>query len=104
MDLCKVFVFPSTAEGMSMALLEAASLEIPMICSDIPENKNVLENYVTYFRSNDYHDLAEKINWALMNPDELERLAQKLKNWVNENYSWESIASQYELIYQKYRK
>ena len=102
MDLCKVFVFPSTAEGMSMVLLEAASLGIPMVCSDIPENKIVLGENVTYFRSQDQNDLADKILWVLKNPDEAKGIAQVLKSWVKENYSWESIASQYELIYQRY--
>lgn len=101
LNLCKLFVFPSTAEGMSMILLEAASLGTPMICSDIPENKVVLGNLVTYFLSGDQNDLAEKINWAIKNPNEPENLAQELKVFIKENYSWDSIASKYENLYQK---
>ena len=104
LDLCKLFVFPSTAEGMSMMLLEAASLGISMVCSDIPENNIVLGDHVTYFISKDHDDLARKIKWAMENPDELARLAQLLKNWVRENYSWNSIASRYELLYRKLYK
>jgi glycosyltransferase involved in cell wall biosynthesis len=101
LELCKLFVFPSTAEGMSMMLLEAASIGVPMVCSDIPENKIVLGEYVTYFRSGDQCDLAKKINWALNAPDELLQLAQTLKHRVRSEYSWDSIASRYELLYCK---
>jgi glycosyltransferase involved in cell wall biosynthesis len=99
LNLCKLFVFPSTAEGMSIMLLEAASLGVPMVCSDIPENRIILGEYVTYFRSDDHIDLAEKIHWALNTPHELSRLAQTLKNSVRSNYSWDSVASRYEALY-----
>jgi glycosyltransferase involved in cell wall biosynthesis len=99
-ELCKLFVFPSTAEGMSIMLLEAASLGIPMICSDIPENKAVLGDYVTYFRSGDSSDLAEKIHWAMESPEKLIHLALLAKKWTKDNFSWDLIASRYELLYQ----
>lgn len=104
LSLCKLFVFPSIAEGMSMMLLETASLGIPMVCSDIPENKIVLGEHVTYFRSEDHNDLAEKISWALENMDEVTRFATLLKKLITSNYSWDSIASKYELLYQKLYK
>ncbi len=99
LDLCSLYVFPSTAEGMSMMLLEAASLGVPMICSDIPENKIVLDEHVTYFRSEDTDDLAEKIHWAMENAEELAQIGETLKKWVKANYSWDSIVSKYELLY-----
>ena len=99
-ELCKLFVFPSTAEGMSIMLLEAASLGIPMICSDIPENEAVMGNHVIYFRSGDSGDLAEKIHWAMESPKELARLAFLAKNWTRDKFSWDLIASKYELLYQ----
>jgi glycosyltransferase involved in cell wall biosynthesis len=101
LSLCKLFIFPSTAEGMSMILLEAASLGVPMVCSDIPENKVVLGDWVTYFRSGDKDDLAHKIDWAIKNSNELNHLAQELKINIKENYSWDSIASRYEALYRK---
>jgi len=99
MALCKLFIFPSTSEGMSMILLEAASLGVPMICSDIPENKAVLGDHVTYFRSESVADLAEKILWGIKNGEKLSALEGPLKEWVEENFSWDRIALQYEHIY-----
>jgi glycosyltransferase involved in cell wall biosynthesis len=95
-----LFVFSSIVESMSIMLLEAASLGIPMICSDIPENKAVLGDHVTYFRSGDSGDLAEKIRWAMESPEELIDLALLAKKWTKDNFSWDLIASRYELLYQ----
>ena len=101
LDLCKLFVFPSTAEGMSVMLLEAASLGIPMVCSDIPENTSVLGESVPYFQSGDPADLADKIRWALDNPQEVTGFVQSTKDWVRKNYSWDLIASRYDTLYQQ---
>jgi glycosyltransferase involved in cell wall biosynthesis len=94
-------VFPSTAEGMSVMFLEAASLGIPMVCSDIPENTTVLGDNVLYFRSGDPADLADKIRWAIENPQEMTRLSQSSRDWVRKNFSWEGVASKYDALYQQ---
>ena len=73
LDLCKLFVFPSTSEGMSIMLLEVASLGVPLLCSDIPENKMVLMDHATYFKSEDSNNLSEMIQWVLENPEHLSR-------------------------------
>ena len=39
---CRVFVFPSTVEAMSMMLLEALALGAVGIAGDIPENTSIL--------------------------------------------------------------
>lgn len=101
LDLCKLFVFPSTAEGMSVMLLEAASLGIPMVCSDIPENTSVLEEHAVYFRSGDSADLANQIRWVIDNPQEMTRLSQSAKNLIRKNFSWNLISSRYETLYRQ---
>ena len=101
LDLCKLFVFPSTGEGMSIMLLEAAALGIPMVCSDIPENTSVLGDRALYFRSGDPVDLADKIRWAVDYPQEMSRLGQSVKDWIRKNFSWDLIASRYEALYRQ---
>jgi glycosyltransferase involved in cell wall biosynthesis len=95
----RLFIFPSTSEGMSMMLLEAASLQAPIICSDIPENKIVMQENVLYFRSDDASDLSRKIQWAIDHPVEMANLAQKASLFVKEKLTWEKIARQYNEIY-----
>lgn len=95
----RLFIFPSTTEAMSMMLLEAASLQVPIVCSDIPENKMVMQDNVLYFHSGDAIDLASQIQWALGHPGEMSSLGRKASIYVKDNLSWEKIAKQYEEIY-----
>jgi glycosyltransferase involved in cell wall biosynthesis len=44
-----VFVLPSTSEGLSNALLEAMAARLPVVASDIPGNRDVVENGVSGF-------------------------------------------------------
>lgn len=39
-----IFVFPSKREGLSVALMEAIVCELPIICSDIRGNRDIVEN------------------------------------------------------------
>lgn len=97
--LARLFIFPSTYEGMSMMLLEAASLQAPIICSDIPENKIAMRENVMYFHSGDAIDLSVKILWALDHPDEISSFGQKASINVKDTLTWEKITKQYEDIY-----
>jgi glycosyltransferase involved in cell wall biosynthesis len=93
------FVFPSTIEAMSMMLLEAASQETPIISSDLPENCEVLPEHALFFKSGDEGDLREKMNWALHHPKQMQELGVKAREWVTDNYGWDSIVSEYNKIY-----
>ncbi len=95
----RLFIFPSTDEGMSMMLLEAASLHAPIICSDIPENRIVMQDNAVYFRSGDATDLAKQIQWALEHPGEISNLARQASLHVQSTLTWGKIAEQYEEIY-----
>jgi len=95
----RLFIFPSTDEGMSMMLLEAASLQTPIICSSILENKIVMQDSVLYFRSGDAIDLACQIQWALAHPGEMTNLGQKAGIFIKDTLSWDKIVEQYEDIY-----
>jgi len=96
----KYFVFPSELEGMSMMLLEAGSIGTPMICSDIPQNKAVLnEREVLYFESKNVTDLAEKLNWAFQNDIKMKALAQQTKQTVESEYVVSKVVSKYIDLY-----
>lgn len=95
----RLFVFPSTVEAMSMMLLEAASVGVPVVCSDIPENVKVLADKTVYFQSANVKDLQQKLQWALQNPKQLAECAVQAQTWVAEQFSWRAIVRQYEQLY-----
>lgn len=96
-----LFVFPSTLEAMSMMLLEVAALGVPIVCSDIPENTEVLGEHALYFKSGDVTDLTNKLRWALEHMDSMGEKSHAAKVYVKENYLWEKIIQEYEQNYQK---
>lgn len=56
-----LFVFPTLAEGFGIALIEAMSFGLPIICSDLPVLRDVAGDYVSYFKCADAEDLCERI-------------------------------------------
>lgn len=95
------FVFPSTVEGMSLMLLEVASLGTAVVCSDIPENTIVLQDHAVHFRSGDGEDLAAKLRWALNHQDEMQELAIRAQAHVRTHFAWDQIVDQYEVLYER---
>jgi glycosyltransferase involved in cell wall biosynthesis len=98
----ELFIFPSLKEAMSMILLEVAALKVPVIASDIPENKIIFsEDELLFFKSNDSSDLASKLIYSLQHKEEMIEHTQKAFERINEQYKWEKIAIHYEALYQE---
>lgn len=97
---CDLFIFPSETEGMSIMLLEVASVGKPIIASDIPENKQVFgDEDVLYFKSKSVPDLANKIKFALLNKSLMAGYGQRCQHRVTQDYQWGAIAQAYDRIY-----
>lgn len=95
------FVQPSETEGLSIALLEAMSYNNAVLVSDIPGNKEVVENNGFTFRNKDISDLEEKMRYLLNNPKLVSEYAQKAKAHVDKNYNWNIIVKDIEFLYKK---
>lgn len=98
-----VFVLPSRSEGLSNALLEAASTGLPIIASNIAGNKLVIQSKKNglLFDPGDPNELLSCLNYLLENNDEAERLGAQARKSVQENFSLKSICQQYILLYQQ---
>jgi glycosyltransferase involved in cell wall biosynthesis len=59
----QLFVFPSTAEGFGLPLLESLASGTPTLCSDIPVFHEIGQALPAYFKSTAVTDLAEKIDF-----------------------------------------
>lgn len=96
----ELFIFPSETEGMSIMLLEVASVGTPVVASDIPENKQVFnDSEVLFFRSKDSADLAEKLEFALAHPKEMKKIGLNCQGRVFSDYLWSNVAKSYANLY-----
>ncbi len=91
----KVFVLPSSHEGLPIALLEAMSYRLPVIASNIPANLELGLDDPCYFHVGNVEELAEKID-AVLNDNEQNRIDYNM-----EPYHWDKIAEQTMTVYKK---
>lgn len=98
----KLFVYPSEIESMSMMMLEVASFNTPMICANIPENKDIFSNEeILYFMKGNDEDLAKKIDWAISNFSIMTEKAENAHDKLKKFYQWKDIASKYSNVYKE---
>ena len=93
----RLFVFPSEAEGMPMALLEAMWFKCPCLVSDIPENTEVMGGHGWTFRTGNEDDLRRSLN-AFINRWPIREDTRTLMTEIHE---WRKIADDTVCIYRK---
>jgi len=94
-----LFVQPSDFEGMSIALLEAMSYGLPILSSDITENKEALYNTGFFFKRGNVEDLANKMAFILKNPALAKKKAIEAEARVKKFYNWNDIARETSKFY-----
>ena len=95
---CLIYCLPSDVEGMPISLLEAMSYECNCLVSDIEENTQVLNNYGMTFKKGNIKDLENKLKKMLNNKKDLN---SNIKKYIQENYNWDIIVKETELLYKK---
>lgn len=88
-----LFVLPSYYEGLPIALLEAISYDLPVLASDIPQNREIPLPGFRYFKPGDIETLARKMD-ELFRTGISEEEKKKQRRILEENYNWDKIAQQ----------
>ena len=98
-----IFLFPSRHEGMPNALLEAMASGLPVIASCIAGNEELVVDGETGYLvpSEDIEALRTALRKLLSEPASREPMGNASRQYVEENYSWESTAQQYALLLEK---
>ena len=101
MDIADLFVFPSHREGFPNVLLEAGAMKLPILCSKIPGNIDIIDQKYSnnLFQLNDVNSITNKIelffdNKLYLNTDEIYKKIKK-------NYSRDLM---HEKIFNFYKK
>lgn len=83
-----IVVLPSWREGLSRALIEAASMERPIITTDVPGCLDVVDHGETglLVPKNDDHSLALSISLLLNNPSLARSLGKSARRKVVKNF------------------
>lgn len=91
-------VLPSYREGTSNILLEAASMEKPIVTTNTTGCKEIVDDKITGFlcRVKDSIDLAEKMeNMLLLSPEEREKMGKKAREKIIKEFDKEIVLEAY---------
>lgn len=92
------FVLPSSHEGLPIVLLEAMSLGLPVLASDIPANLEVGLEEGSYFPLGDVAELGRRMGRQVeTSVDNAQRA--RWREFVARKYDWDQIAAQTLRVY-----
>ncbi len=93
------FIFPSLYEGFGIPILEAFTLDCPVLLSDTEVFKEVAEDACLYFDGQDSDSLKAQLTSLIQQPKLRESLIQKGQTRVKA-FTWEKAVSQLENVYE----
>lgn len=93
-----VFVMPSAAEGMPTVLIEMLLMGLPVVASDIPGNRAILDRVGldVLFPVADVSRMVERIAQVIDKP-----LEENVARAVQEHFTWEQAARRIAVLYQE---
>lgn len=89
------YIQPSDVEGLSPVILMVMGLKTPLICSDIPENLYIVQDYATVFKKGDSDDLRSQLEFVLENPDVIHQRADAGAQSVQKRFNWGTITDKH---------
>ena len=102
MELSSYFVFPSYREGFPNVLLEAALMKLPIVCSRIAGNVDIVTHQQSglLFESQDEQALFDQLSFALDHTDQMQEMANRLYQHVYHSFPreifWEHMRQAYQ--------
>lgn len=102
--MADLYISPSHVDGSSVTLMEALASGLPCLVSDIPGNREWIEEGVNgwLFRDGDANDLAEKILFAIKNREALTQISEAARRTAEQKADWKrnfgKLLETYDLI------
>lgn len=95
----RCYVLPSEIEGLPIALLEAMSFGRCCIASDIDPNLEAMGECGVVFSNKSVLSLEHALDRVLNSPTLVAKLGRSAKERVAKEYSWDTIAIEFEQLY-----
>lgn len=95
---CFAYVHGNAVGGTNPALLQAMACGNFVIAFDNIFNRDVLTDCGVYYSGNEA-SLAGKMQWVLDHQKELPTYRRKAQKRIEEHYSWDKIADEYERVF-----
>lgn len=95
------FVLPSYREGIPRCLMEAMALGVPVLATDIPGCRDLVEDNVTglLFPVDDDESLADRLSVMLADSQLRDSVARGARALIRSRYTAEAMASRYAELY-----
>jgi glycosyltransferase involved in cell wall biosynthesis len=92
-----IFVMPSLAEGLPIALVEALGSGAAVVASDIPEHRQVAgDDAIAYVPAGDPSRLATMLSAVADDPVRRTAMAQAGRETVERRFTWDVVTDQWE--------
>ncbi len=96
-----LFIMPSKFEGFPLSLFEAMAAGVPVMISNIPPLKSIVKDNGIYFELNDPEATAEIIKSILYNKIDVNKLAEKAKNYAEQIVKRDTYIKKLLVIYKQ---
>jgi len=94
-----VFVFPSKFEGMPNALLEAMAAALPVVVSDIPPHRELIQHGRTGFLARDPMEMAHQVTTLANHEDLRHSVGDAARVYVREHLDSEACTAAFLELY-----
>lgn len=97
MNAIDILVLPSQVEGLSCAILEAMSCGVPVICSNLPSNIELLEKAECGFTFDveNVQELTNRLSILIKDPSLRKRLGVNGRCYVEKRHTLNSVITDY---------
>ncbi|UEG50557.1 glycosyltransferase [Ferruginibacter lapsinanis] len=96
-----LFVSSSKYESFGLSVLEAMSLGVPVLLSDIPAFKELYEGYATFFKSDSVEDFTDKLTNILEYPESIIEKKESAFNYAKK-FTVQNTIDNLQILYQQY--
>jgi len=100
--ISEAFLFPTASEVLPLVLLEAAVAGVPVVCSDIPQNRNIVEHQRTgIIAAGNEKDFSDAVVRLLTNKTFAKELAHNARKQVQQRFDKKVVLDATIALYQR---